>query len=112
MYSDTIFLDTTPPTATLHSPTEGQVLDSSSVTAAWTGADIGSGIDHYEIRLNTENWINKGTSNNHTFTGLSDGNHLISLNVIDKAGNLKEIKRNFSVQIVPRKLTVASSYGN
>ena len=113
VYNDTIFLDTTLPSATVLSPTEGQVLTSSNVTATWSGSDIGSGINNYEIRLDVENWINKGTSTTHAFTGVSDGNHSISLKVIDKAGNSRGYERTFSAfQGVQRTLTVTSAHGN
>lgn len=113
VYNDSIILDTTLPTATILTPVEGITISSSDVNAQWTGADTGSGIGYYETQLDSGTWINKGSTATHTFVGLSNGKHSISLRVVDKAGNLVEYVRNFSIsQAVQRTLTVSSAHGN
>jgi hypothetical protein len=96
-YSDSIILDTTPPTATITSPSEGEKLQSSSVTVAWSGSDGGSGLEKYEIKLDSGNWISKGMLTTHAFTGVSNGSHSVYVKATDNAGNSKEFARSFSV---------------
>jgi len=96
-YSDSIILDTTPPAATITSPSEVEKLQSSSVTVAWSGSDGGSGLEKYEVKLDSGNWISKGLLAAHTFTGVGDGSHSIYVKATDNAGNSKEYARSFSV---------------
>jgi hypothetical protein len=96
-YSDNIILDTTPPAATITSPSEGEKMQSSSVTVAWSGSDGGSGLEKYEVKLDSENWISKGMSSSHTFTGVTNGSHSVYVKATDNAGNSKESTRSFSV---------------
>lgn len=96
-YSDSIILDTTPPTATIASPSEGEKTQSSTVTVTWSGSDSGSGLEKFEVKLDSGIWISKGVSAAHTFTGLSDGSHSVLVKATDNAGNSKEYNRLFSV---------------
>ncbi|MEA2070530.1 MAG: Ig-like domain-containing protein [Asgard group archaeon] len=84
---DTTEPDTTPPSITIDSPSEGETITSSDVTVTWTGSDAGSGIDYYETRIDSGSWINKGTSTSHTYTGLADGSHTVDVRAWDVAGN-------------------------
>jgi ribosomal protein S11 len=96
-YSDSIILDTTLPTATITSPSEGEKMQSSTVTVTWAGSDGGSGLEKFEVKLDSGNWISKGMSTTHTFAGLSDGSHSVLVKATDNAGNSKEYTRLFSV---------------
>ena len=62
-------------------------LRTSSVSVAWTGSDEISGIDHYEVRLDENSWIDKGTDLTHTFAEVGDGSHQLYVKAVDKAGN-------------------------
>jgi len=59
--------------------------------------DEASGISHYEISLDGGSWINVGAETSHTFTGLADGEHKITIKAVDKAGNIKEESIEFIV---------------
>jgi hypothetical protein len=96
-YSDIIILDATPPTATITSPSEGEEIQSSTVTVTWSSSDGGSGLEKFEVRLDSGNWKSKGMLTAHTFTGLSDGSHSVLVKATDNAGNSKEYTRLFSV---------------
>jgi hypothetical protein len=89
--------DTTPPTITITSPADGATLTSSTVTVTWTGSDSESGINYYETRIDTGSWINKGTSTSHTFTGVSNGTHVVDVRAWDNAGNSAIDSVTFSV---------------
>jgi hypothetical protein len=96
-YSDSIVLDTTPPAATITSPSEGEKIQSSSVTVSWSGSDGGSGLEKYEVKLDSGNWVSKGMLTSHTFAGVSDGSHSVYVKATDNAGNSKEFTKSFSV---------------
>jgi ribosomal protein S11 len=96
-YSDNIILDTTEPAATITAPSEGEKIQSASVTVAWSGSDGGSGLEKYEVKLDSGNWISKGMLTTHTFTGVSNGSHSVYVKATDNAGNSKEFARSFSV---------------
>jgi hypothetical protein len=105
-------IDTTPPSVTISSPAEGETTQSSSITVVWSGSDAGSGVDWYEVRLDSGSWIYKATSSSHTFTGLSEGSHTVYIRAVDNVGNSQEYPRGFSVGAAPQyTLTVSSAYG-
>jgi hypothetical protein len=90
-------IDTTPPSATISSPGDNEIVKTSSVTVVWSGSDAGSGLEKYEVRLDSGSWIDKGTSTSHNFNGVSDGSHTVYVRVTDKSGNSKEYSKSFSV---------------
>ncbi|MGD8506409.1 MAG: hypothetical protein PVF15_07075 [Candidatus Bathyarchaeota archaeon] len=96
-YYDTIVLDTNPPLILETFPSNGTEVRTSVVEATWNGADETSDIDHYEIRLNDGSWINIGTNTTFTFTGTSDGTHILHIKAIDEANNYKQVRIHFSV---------------
>lgn len=59
-------------------------------TVTFNAADEASGLDHYELRVDNGVWINPAASP-HTFAEpLTDGEHLIQVKAVDKAGNAAE----------------------
>ncbi len=96
-YSDAIVLDINPPTIFGISPGDGREIKSSTLTASWSGEDETSGIDHYEIKLNDGSWIDTGKNTAYTFTGVSDGNHVLNVKATDGANNSRQIQIRFSV---------------
>ena len=106
-------IDTTPPAVAVASPAEGETIQSSNVTVVWSGLDAGSGLEGYEVRIDTEAWVYKATSTSHTFTGLSEGSHIVYISAVDNIGNSQEYSRGFSVGAAPQyTLTVTSAYGS
>jgi hypothetical protein len=91
-------VDTTPPSLSIILPASGSVLDSANVTASWSASDAGSGIEHYEARLDEGQWTNLGLSSSQFFAGLSAGNHTVSVRAVDKAGNPSETQIVFTVK--------------
>lgn len=90
-------VDTTPPVVLINFPKNGSEIKSSRAAVAWSGSDELSGIDHYEVRLDGNPWINVLANTTYAFSKLSDGNHKIDIKVIDKAGNYKQARIIFSV---------------
>jgi len=72
-------VDNEEPEIDITSPEDGAILNSDMITITWSGYDDMSGIDHFELRLNDEEWMEVGRANSHTFTGLSDGEHHLEI---------------------------------
>jgi parallel beta-helix repeat protein len=100
-YSDTILLDTGPPTLSIMSPRMGARISSPSVTVEWNGTDAGLGIDHFNLTLDTNSPINVGTAQSFTLEGLSDGDHTVTIKAFDKLGQASEQSVSFTVNTSP-----------
>jgi hypothetical protein len=96
-----IKLDKTNPVITIASPTMSQEIRSSSATTSYTGSDEPSGISYFEAKCDGGAWINMTASTTHTFTGLADGGHTISVRAVDRAGNVVQESVDFVVNTSP-----------
>jgi len=47
-------------------------------------------VDHYEVKIDSEDYVNVGLNTTYTFEGVSDGAHTFHIKVVDKAGNYRE----------------------
>ncbi|MCR8471195.1 MAG: Ig-like domain-containing protein, partial [Crenarchaeota archaeon] len=83
----TFGIDLTPPLIEILNPSNGSVLSVTKVNVTWKGSDALSGIDHYEIRLDSGSWINVGTSTSYVFENVAPGDHTIYVKAVDRAGN-------------------------
>jgi hypothetical protein len=99
-FFDDIILDTAPPTISITWPSNGAEVRSSSVTVNWVGVDAGSGVDHYEVRLDTGLWVSV-TEQTYTFTWVSDGSHEVNVKAVDKIGREHEASVSFVVNTSP-----------
>jgi len=86
--------DTTNPSVSISSPSEGETVTSGTVTAEWAGSDNVK-IDHYEVRLDNGEWVatNKTV---HEFN-VTEGKHTIMVKAIDIAGNTNRDSVTFTV---------------
>ena len=101
-YSDTITLDTTPPTISITSPSDGAEVRSSSPLIVWNGADATSGLNRSEIRLDGGSWIRRcNACTYYTFIDIGDGSHTVEVRAFDKAGNSRVVSVNFTVNTSP-----------
>ncbi|MFP4607975.1 MAG: Ig-like domain-containing protein, partial [Candidatus Aenigmatarchaeota archaeon] len=101
-------VDKTPPDIEITSPTENEWLNESDVTAEWTGSDNISGIDYYEVRIDGNNWTDKGTGTSHTFSNLTEGEHTVEIRAWDNAGNNATDTANFTVDKTPPDIEITS----
>jgi len=92
-------VDMYPPNISIIAPTFGSEIRSSDVTIMWEGWDDYSGINHYEIRMDSGPWHIIGAHNAtmYTFTNVSGGGHTVEIRAYDNAGNMREELINFSV---------------
>ena len=83
-----VTVDTTLPSLSITSPVPGVIGGSSSVKVTWSAADATSGIDRYEVSLDGGTpVVLPATATSHTFTGVADGAHTITVKAFDLAGN-------------------------
>jgi hypothetical protein len=83
-------VDLTPPIISNVSVVNGSVIRTSGFNITWSGSDGVSGIDHYEIKLDTDEWVNVANQTCYNVTRLSDGSHTITIRAFDKAQNYGE----------------------
>ena len=79
-------VDSHAPTLAITSPSDGQLLATSTVAVAWTGSDPGSGLAKFEVQLDSYGWVDKGLATAHSFTSVPDGSHQVSVRATDAAG--------------------------
>jgi len=97
-----IKLDKNAPTLTPSvSVSNGTEIRSSTYTLNWNATDAGSGVDHFEVRLDGGEWQNIGAAQSHVFSGLSDGEHTLEVKAIDKAGKATVYSLNLIVNTSP-----------
>jgi len=92
----TASVDITPPSVQITNPSDGATIDQDDVTIYWQGSD-NIGIARYEIQRDGGTWTNKGTATSHTFSGLSDGTHTVTVRAYDNAGNSKSDSITFLI---------------
>jgi len=107
-YPDSL-IDPVKPEISISSPFNDSHIESAEVVITWNGQDAGSGIDHYEVRLDESTWINVGTATSFTFTGLSDGTYKVEVKAIDKTLNSSIASVNFIVVTLPLSVTVTAN---
>ncbi len=100
--------DIIPPTVSISSPGDGQIIESDSVSVTWTGGDSESGLDHYEISIDGSAPLDVGNVTQHTFSGLADGHHTVSVTAFDRAGNTAEDNVSFIIDTYPPVLSITS----
>jgi hypothetical protein len=92
----TFTIDTTAPSLSITSPTNGGTVPSSSVTVKWMASDS-SGIAYYNVKLDNGAWI-KVDATSYTFTGVANGKHTVTVQAVDNAGNTKSVVVKFTVK--------------
>lgn len=93
-------IDLNNPHLNIVQPTEGIVTNKNNLTAVWVGGDNEGKISHYRYRLNSGPW----TALNDSMVELVDleeGDHRLTVQVFDEAGNHMTSSINFSVDSQP-----------
>ncbi len=93
-------LDFTPPSVNIYYPLPGRTFDTRNITVMWIGEDKGTGINHYEIRIDDKEWRGIGKKRNYTFTDLSTGKHTVDLKAVDSNDNIAIDRIIFKVEAV------------
>ncbi len=94
-------VDTTPPWLEVIEPRTDKIFTEGNVTVEWEGGDETSGISHYAVRLEGENWVPTGSNTSHTFTHLEDGFYRVAVRAWDAAGHNSTQDVDFAVDTTP-----------
>lgn len=100
--------DLVAPSLTILSPGQGGWVGTSTVRVAWSGSDEGSGLDHYEVRMDGGPWQAVGVSSQHSFSGVVSGSHTVQVRAYDRQGNMAEASVAFSVDITAPTVEILS----
>ena len=94
-----IKVDDVLPDVEIRYPIEGQIFQNRSLTLTWEGIDELSGIDHYEVTSDADEWETWMITerSQHTFDYLEDGEHHLGVRAVDKAGNERTVSVNVTV---------------
>ena len=95
-----IMADATSPQVAIGSPSDGSIINGSTVSASWSGTDADIWISYYLVAQDGGSWLNASLNTTWTFNGLSDGEHTISVSAYDGAGNSGNATVNFTVDTV------------
>ncbi|MEX2690772.1 MAG: Ig-like domain-containing protein [Candidatus Njordarchaeum guaymaensis] len=112
MKNITILIDRTSPVVALLSPVNNSIHNQSSLMVTWDANDPGSGIDYYEIRLNSGVWIYLGSNASYFFKNLEEYENQIYIRTFDKAGNYKEILVVITIDITDPYFEFDPDYSN
>ena len=100
-------VDVTAPAVTIESPDDNFISTTNSITVTWNGSDTGSGVDHYEVSWEGGSPVTLLPSDStYTFNGLSDGSHVLTVTVYDKAGLSSSDAVTVRVDTQPPSLTI------
>jgi len=105
-------LDTKAPTLSMAFPVNETAVNSTNVNISWSGSDAASGIDHYEIRIDSGSYSNIGTSTNRILSYLVEGTHKVYIIAIDRLGNSKETLTSFLVDTLAPTVSMTGPVQN
>lgn len=91
--------DVNAPFIEITAPANGFTSTNQNVLLEYSGFDLESGIDFFEVKSDDGNWINNGLDLSRAFS-LPVGVHLLSARIFDKAGNFFEAGVSVTVQAV------------
>ena len=104
--SVTFMVDTVQPSISITSPTIDQIFNQSSVVATWAGDDVTSQIAGYYYRMDSEAWSDLTSDTSHTFPGLGEGYHTVTVGAQDNAGNVRYASVSFMVDTIAPSVSI------
>lgn len=99
-----IIVDTTPPSISFLTKNE-TYFATANPSIQWTGSDNGTGVKTFQYRVDGGDWHNKTTANL-TLSGLTEGEHSITVWAYDWAGNIKDATLVFTVDTIKPSTTI------
>jgi hypothetical protein len=85
----TIMVDVTLPSISISTPTNNTIYSVDSVDITWSGSDLGSGIDHYEVGIDNAIMTDVGKATSWTALDLGEGTHTIKVMAVDTSGKVR-----------------------
>ncbi len=108
VYDEVNFIvDMTVPTLTINYPVVGAWYNVTTINATWTASDGGSGLHNTSVSFDEGDWT-EVTNEYYELTSLADGQHNISVRVIDDAGNIRTSTKAFNINTVPPSVHITA----
>lgn len=105
----TIYVDTTAPSLTIDSPSDGALLGTSTLSVEWTANDATTAIAQFRIRLDLGVIQSlSGTARSHAFMAVPDGPHRVTLTAVDDAGNEATSAVNLTIDATAPAVAIIS----
>ncbi len=101
-----IMVDTVDPTLSIDAPAEGALINVSSASVSWSAGDSMSGLLGTQYSLDGGSWSALSAATTETFSGLTDGHHVVYVRAFDRANNTYNASVGFTVDTVAPSLTI------
>jgi hypothetical protein len=88
------------------SPSQGSYTSSDMVTVTWEGNDTGRGIDHYEIKIDDQTFVNMDLSTSRVYEGLSNSWHTVVVRAYNQDFATLDAPVSFFVDTMPPELSI------
>ncbi|OPY33227.1 MAG: Y_Y_Y domain protein [Methanomassiliicoccales archaeon PtaU1.Bin124] len=105
-------VDTMMPTLSIISPANNTHYNVANVAVSWSASDQHSGIQGYRYRLDGGAWSLFALTTGQTFTGLSEGTHILEIEALDNASNSAKVSMTFFVDITSPSVSISSPTAN
>ncbi len=86
------------PTVDITRPTSGEVIKTKSVQLEWESTALGSDIDHFEVRLDGDDWQKIGSVDEYEFTDLAIGDHTAEVKAVAESNNYDVDSIEFTIE--------------
>lgn len=97
------------PLVSISSPSDGAIINSTSVTVYWNDSDAGSPISNCSIAVDGGTAISLGpATNSYALTGLSQGAHSVTVSCVDEAGTSANDNTSFTVDTIAPSVTITA----
>ena len=102
--------DTTPPTVSISSPSNGAYLKTAAVAVSGASSDSGSGVAKVEVKVDSGSYaLATGTTSwSYTTASLGDGSHTITAKATDNSENWAETSVSITVDTIAPVVTITA----
>lgn len=101
--------DVAGPQLAILTPTHGQTMANMTVNVTWEGSSELSGLDHYEVKVDSGSWANVSMNTSKLVTFSAFGAHQVFVRAYDRAANHLERNVTFIVAAIPEAITTLSA---
>ncbi len=103
-----IMVDYLVPMVSITSPSNHSLYSVTGVSITWTGSDQGSGIDHYEVGIDSAPMTSVGTATSWTANFMGDGSHYINVMAVDRSGKVRIVHIIIVIDTLAPMLSISS----
>ena len=105
--SISFFVDTIAPSISISSPGAGAWYNTTTLNITWSASDGGSGIAYYLVFLDGSPIIDVTTSY-YELSGLTEGQHEVTVEAFDDAGNHENSTKTFNIELTAPCLKIVT----